>query len=34
MKGYTGKLLFVNLSEGTTEIREFDEQFARTWIGG
>lgn len=34
MKGYTGKLLFVDLSEGTTEIREFDEQFARTWIGG
>ena len=34
MKGYTGKLLFVDLSEGTTEIREFDEQFARTWVGG
>ena len=34
MKGYTGKLLFVDLSTGEIEVREFDEQFARTWIGG
>ena len=34
MKGYAGKLLFVNLSTGEIEVREFDEQFARTWIGG
>ncbi|MBE6463861.1 MAG: hypothetical protein E7003_00775 [Eggerthellaceae bacterium] len=34
MKGYTGKLLFVDLSTNETKIREFDEQFARTWIGG
>ncbi|MDO5118359.1 MAG: aldehyde ferredoxin oxidoreductase N-terminal domain-containing protein, partial [Eggerthellaceae bacterium] len=34
MKGYAGKLLFVNLSTGGIEVRELDEQFARTWIGG
>ena len=34
MKGYVGKLLFVDLSTGETEVREFDEQFAKTWIGG
>ncbi|MBE6465032.1 MAG: hypothetical protein E7003_06910 [Eggerthellaceae bacterium] len=34
MKGYAGKLLFVDLSTGEIEVREFDEQFARTWIGG
>ena len=34
MYGYMGKLLFVNLSAGTTEVRDLDEQDARNFLGG
>ena len=34
MKGSAGRLVYVDLSTGEIEVREFDEQFARTWIGG
>ncbi len=32
--GYMGKLLFVDLSNGTYEIRELTEELARNFIGG
>lgn len=34
MFGYIGKMLFVNLSDRTTEVRTFDEKFARLYLGG
>jgi aldehyde:ferredoxin oxidoreductase len=34
MFGYTGKLLFVDLTAGTTEVRELDEATAKNFIGG
>jgi aldehyde:ferredoxin oxidoreductase len=34
MFGYTGKLLFVELTTGKTEIRELDESDAKSFIGG
>lgn len=34
MFGYAGKLLFVDLSSRTTEVRELDEQTAKDFIGG
>ncbi len=34
MFGYTGKLLFVDLTTGKTEIRELDEAAAKSFIGG
>ncbi|MCL2166016.1 MAG: aldehyde ferredoxin oxidoreductase family protein, partial [Clostridiales bacterium] len=34
MYGYVGKLLFVNLSDGSTEIRDLKEEDARNFIGG
>ncbi|MDR0469057.1 MAG: aldehyde ferredoxin oxidoreductase family protein [Peptococcaceae bacterium] len=34
MFGYMGKLLFVNLSTGATEVRDLDEQDARNFLGG
>jgi len=32
--GYNGKILVVDLSSGTHEIREFDEKWYRTYFGG
>ncbi len=34
MFGYTGKLLFVDLTSGKTEVRELDEATAKNFIGG
>ena len=34
MYGYTGKLLFVDLSAGTLEIRDLPEDVARQFVGG
>ena len=34
MNGYTGKLLFINLTDGSFEARELDEEMARRFIGG
>ncbi|MDR0310435.1 MAG: aldehyde ferredoxin oxidoreductase, partial [Acidobacteriota bacterium] len=34
MKGYAGKLLFVDLSAGTTEVRDLPSDWARDFIGG
>ena len=34
MKGYTGKVLHVNLSKGTFEVESPDESFYRTYLGG
>ncbi len=34
MFGYAGKLLFVDLSTGDTEVRQLDEALARYFIGG
>ncbi len=34
MFGYTGKLLFVDLTASTTEVRDLDEEVARNFIGG
>ncbi len=34
MNGYTGKMLFINLSKGSIEERELDEETARQFIGG
>jgi aldehyde:ferredoxin oxidoreductase len=32
--GYNGKILRVNLSNRTTSVEEFDENFCRKYIGG
>ena len=32
--GYHGKILRVNLSQGTTSAEEIDEQFCRKYLGG
>ena len=34
MFGYMGKLLFVNLSTGATEVRDLQEEDARNFLGG
>ncbi|RLI89588.1 MAG: aldehyde ferredoxin oxidoreductase [Archaeoglobales archaeon] len=34
MKGYTGKTLFVNLSDGTVKTRPTDMEIARKYLGG
>jgi len=34
MYGYYGKILTVNLTDQSLEITEFDETYARQWIGG
>ena len=34
MYGYTGKLLYVNLTTKELEIRELSEKIARDFIGG
>ncbi len=34
MKGYMGKILRVNLSNGKITPEDFDENFAREWMGG
>ena len=34
MYGYVGKLLFVNLSNNTYDIRDLEESFAKTYVGG
>ena len=34
MFGYTGKLLFVNLSESSFEVKELEESLARDFLGG
>jgi len=34
MKGWTGKILRVNLTAKTFRTETFDEEFARTWVGG
>ncbi len=33
-KGFHGKILFVDLRKSTTEVREFDEDFYRKYLGG
>jgi aldehyde:ferredoxin oxidoreductase len=33
-KGYTGKYLRVNLTDGHVKVRELDAAFADTWLGG
>ena len=33
MNGYIGKMLFVNLTNGTFEVETFDETYARNYIG-
>ena len=34
MYGYQGKMLIIDLTKGKTEIEEFDEPFARKYLGG
>lgn len=34
MFGYTGKLLFVDLTSGKAEVRELDEETAKNYVGG
>lgn len=34
MYGYVGKLLFVNLSDHTTEVKELPEEWAKDFVGG
>ncbi len=34
MKGWLGKFLRVNLSTGEVKVTEYDENFARMWLGG
>ena len=34
MFGYAGKLLFVNLSTGETQVRDLDETMAKNFVGG
>ena len=32
--GYWGKVLWIDLTEGDTSVEEFDERFARKYLGG
>ena len=34
MYGYMGKLLFIDLTDGSTEVRDLDEKDARNFVGG
>lgn len=34
MNGHNGKMLFVNLTDGTFEVETFDDNYARTYLGG
>ena len=34
MNGFNGKMLFVDLTNGTTQVETFDEKFAQTYVGG
>ena len=33
-KGYTGKILRINLTEGSTKVETFDQGFYRKYLGG